>query len=308
MSTDTAVASEPLVLSSREGGVVRLRLNRGNRFNPLSLEMIAAIQAELDAIAGDPEARVVVLAAEGRGFSAGHDLKEMRAHAGDEAWQRRLFDDCSRMMLALTRLPQPVIARVHGIATAAGCQLVSMCDLAVAADTATFATPRRQHRRLLLDAGGRRGPQHRPQARDGDAADRRADRRAHRPAPGVSSTASCRPPSSTPPSRTLPTSFSRAVPPSSASGRRAFYRQIEQPLEPAYDARRRRDGQEPDASRRRGRHRRLPRQAPGSLGLEPLLSFQEGDRRSGHRRARSASIARRRSGPRASWRAGRVRG
>ena len=141
MSTDTAVASEPLVLSSREGGVVRLRLNRGNRFNPLSLEMIAAIQAELDAIAGDPEARVVVLAAEGKGFSAGHDLKEMRAHAGDEAWQRRLFDDCSRMMVALTRMPQPVIARVHGIATAAGCQLVSMCDLAVAADTATFAMP-----------------------------------------------------------------------------------------------------------------------------------------------------------------------
>ena len=141
MSTDTAVASEPLVLSSREGGVVRLRLNRGNRFNPLSLEMIAAIQAELDTIAGDPEARVVVLAAEGRGFSAGHDLKEMRAHAGDEAWQRRLFDDCSRVMVALTRLPQPVIARVHGIATAAGCQLVSMCDLAVAADTATFAMP-----------------------------------------------------------------------------------------------------------------------------------------------------------------------
>ncbi len=141
MSTDTAVASEPLVVSRREGGVVRLTLNRGSRFNPLSLEMIAAIQAELDAIAADPGARVVVLAAEGRGFSAGHDLKEMRAHAGDEAWQRRLFDDCSRMMVALTRLPQPVIARVHGIATAAGCQLVSMCDLAVAADTATFAMP-----------------------------------------------------------------------------------------------------------------------------------------------------------------------
>ena len=141
MSTESAVASEPLVLSGREGGVVRLTLNRPNRFNPLSLEMIAAIQAELDAIARDPEARVVVLAAEGKGFSAGHDLKEMRAHAGDEAWQRRLFDDCSRVMVALTRLPQPVIARVHGIATAAGCQLVSMCDLAVAADTATFAMP-----------------------------------------------------------------------------------------------------------------------------------------------------------------------
>jgi enoyl-CoA hydratase/carnithine racemase len=141
MSTDTAVASEPLVLSSRDGGIVRLSLNRGNRFNPLSLEMIAAIQAELDSIAADPAARVIVLAAEGKGFSAGHDLKEMRAHAGDEAWQRRLFDDCSRMMMALTRMPQPVIARVHGNATAAGSQLVSMSDLADAADTATFAMP-----------------------------------------------------------------------------------------------------------------------------------------------------------------------
>ena len=82
-----------------------------------------------------------MLAAEGRGFCAGHDLKEMRTHTGDGAWQRRLFDDCSRMMTRITELPQPVIARVHGIATAAGCQLVSMCDLAVAADTARFALP-----------------------------------------------------------------------------------------------------------------------------------------------------------------------
>ncbi len=141
MSTDTAVASEPLVRSSREGGVARLTLNRPQRFNPLSLEMISAIENELDSIAGDPSARVVVLAAEGKGFSAGHDLKEMRAHAGDEAWQRRLFENCSRVLVKLTRLPQPVIARVHGIATAAGCQLVSTCDIAVAADTATFAMP-----------------------------------------------------------------------------------------------------------------------------------------------------------------------
>ena len=81
-----------------------------------------------------------MLAASGRGFCAGHDLKELRAHP-DAAWQRELFDACSRMMLKLTRLPQPVIARVHGLATAAGCQLVSMCDLAVAADTAKFALP-----------------------------------------------------------------------------------------------------------------------------------------------------------------------
>jgi enoyl-CoA hydratase/carnithine racemase len=103
--------------------------------------MIAALDRELDALARDADVRAVVLAAEGRGFCAGHDLKEMRAHAGDRVWQRRLFDECSRMMTRLTELPQPVIARVHGIATAAGCQLVSMCDLAVAADTATFALP-----------------------------------------------------------------------------------------------------------------------------------------------------------------------
>jgi len=141
MSAETTVAAEPPVVTARENGIVRLTLNRGSRYNPLSLEMIAALQKEIDAIAADPEARVVVLGAEGKGFSAGHDLKEMRAHAGDEAWQRRLFDDCGRMMVSLTRMPQPVIARVHGIATAAGCQLVSMCDLAVVADTATFAMP-----------------------------------------------------------------------------------------------------------------------------------------------------------------------
>ena len=131
----------PYVLRHDEGGIARLTLNRPERFNPLSAAMIAALQAELDAIASDPSVRVVVLGAAGRGFSAGHDLKEMSAHLADGDWERRLFDDCSRLMVALTRLPQPCIARVHGIATAAGCQLVSMCDLAVAADTATFALP-----------------------------------------------------------------------------------------------------------------------------------------------------------------------
>jgi enoyl-CoA hydratase/carnithine racemase len=135
-----AVAEGPLVTRRSEAGVVTLTLNRGERFNPLSSEMIAALEGELDRLARD-DARVVVLAGAGRGFCAGHDLKEMRAHHGDQAWQRRLFDDCSRVMLKLTRLPQPVIARVHGIATAAGCQLVSMCDLAVAAEEARFALP-----------------------------------------------------------------------------------------------------------------------------------------------------------------------
>lgn len=131
----------PLVLATRDGGVVTLTLNRGERYNPLSREMIAALQVEIDRLSGDRTARVVILAAAGKGFSAGHDLKEMLAHAQDGAWQQDLFDACSRMMVDLTRLPQPVIARVHGIATAAGCQLVSMCDLAVAAETATFALP-----------------------------------------------------------------------------------------------------------------------------------------------------------------------
>ena len=140
-SPASTTSTRPLVINRKEGGVAFLTLNRGERFNPLSLEMIAAIEAELAGIARDTDVRVVVLGGEGRGFCAGHDLKEMRAHAGDETWQRRLFDDCSRIMVTLTRLPQPVIARVHGIATAAGCQLVAMCDLAVAADTTTFAMP-----------------------------------------------------------------------------------------------------------------------------------------------------------------------
>ncbi|HSB71766.1 MAG TPA: enoyl-CoA hydratase [Candidatus Methylomirabilis sp.] len=135
------IVEQPLVLSTREGGVLTLTLNRGDRFNPLSSAMMAAIQVELDRIAEDASVRVVILAGEGKGFCAGHDIKEMRAHVGDKAWQRKLFDDCSRLMLTFTSLPQPVIARVHGVATAAGCQLVSMCDLAVALETATFALP-----------------------------------------------------------------------------------------------------------------------------------------------------------------------
>jgi enoyl-CoA hydratase/carnithine racemase len=131
----------PLVARRDEGGIVTLTLNRGERFNPLSSAMIAALEAELDTVAADRTARVVVLAGAGRGFCAGHDLKEMRAHSHDRAWQETLFTACSRLMLKLTELPQPVIARVHGIATAAGCQLVSMCDLAVASEDARFALP-----------------------------------------------------------------------------------------------------------------------------------------------------------------------
>ena len=131
----------PLVLRTDEGAVRTLTLNRGERFSPLSSAMIAALQAELDAVAADESIRAVILAGRGQGFCAGHDLKEMRAHAGDAAWQRRLFDDCSRLMMTLTQIPQPVVARVHGLATAAGCQLVAMCDLAVASEAASFALP-----------------------------------------------------------------------------------------------------------------------------------------------------------------------
>ena len=138
--TDTR-DDRPLVLRSSDDGVLTLTLNREERFNPLSSAMIAALDAEFEAAACDASTRVVVLAAAGKGFSAGHDLKEMRAHAHDKSWQSELFDACSRMMVRITALPQPMIARVQGIATAAGCQLVSMCDLAVAVDTATFAMP-----------------------------------------------------------------------------------------------------------------------------------------------------------------------
>jgi enoyl-CoA hydratase/carnithine racemase len=138
---NTSVREEPFVLTTVENEVATLTLNRPQRFNPLSSQMIGAMQAELDAIASNTSVRVVILAAEGKGFCAGHELREMRTHSEDKSWQQSLFDACSRMMIALTEIPQPVIARVQGIATAAGCQLVSMCDLAVAADTATFAMP-----------------------------------------------------------------------------------------------------------------------------------------------------------------------
>jgi enoyl-CoA hydratase/carnithine racemase len=130
----------PFVERSCRDGICTLTMNRGDRYNPLSEGMIAALADALADIEGDPSLRVIVIAGAGRGFCAGHDLKELRAHA-DLDWQRKLFADCAAVMLQLTRLPQPVIARVHGIATAAGCQLVAMCDLAVAADVAAFALP-----------------------------------------------------------------------------------------------------------------------------------------------------------------------
>ncbi len=132
-------ATKALVLRERDPrGVITLTLNRPQAFNSLSAGMIAALQAELDAVGRDDGARAVVIAAAGRAFCAGHDLKEMRA-APSLAYYETLFDHCAQMMLGVQRLPVPVIARVQGIATAAGCQLVAMCDLAVASRDAKFA-------------------------------------------------------------------------------------------------------------------------------------------------------------------------
>jgi enoyl-CoA hydratase/carnithine racemase len=130
---------EPMLLTAAEGGVVSLTLNRPQAFNSLSEALIEAIQAELDRIEADANARVLVLRGNGKAFSAGHDLKEM----GDNRTREdlgRLFQRCSAMMTRLTKLPVPVIAVVDGIATAAGCQLVAACDLAVASDRSRFAT------------------------------------------------------------------------------------------------------------------------------------------------------------------------
>lgn len=135
-------ADEPLVIrdnSKASSGVVTLTLNCPKQFNALSVDMLATMQAELDSIAQDQTIKVVVIAANGKAFCAGHNLKEMRANP-DEAFQRALFNQCSQMMLTINRMPQVVIAKVQGIATAAGCQLVAACDLAVASDLAKFAT------------------------------------------------------------------------------------------------------------------------------------------------------------------------
>ncbi len=130
---------EPLVLSARDArGVVTLTLNRPQAFNSLSQGLLDALQTQLDAVAVDDAARVVVIAAAGKAFCAGHDLKEMRSEPSLGYYQT-LFRQCGAMMLSIQRLPLPVIARVQGTATAAGCQLVATCDLAVAASDARFA-------------------------------------------------------------------------------------------------------------------------------------------------------------------------
>jgi enoyl-CoA hydratase/carnithine racemase len=137
-TTLAAPVQEKPLLRHDAGGVATLTLNRPKQYNALSEELLAELQSALDAIATDESVRVVVIAGSGPAFCAGHDLKQMRSDPRKEYYQK-LFAQCSSVMLSLTRIPQPVIARVHGIAAAAGCQLVAQCDLAIASDNATFA-------------------------------------------------------------------------------------------------------------------------------------------------------------------------
>ncbi len=133
------LTNEPVLLRHDDAGISRLTLNRPGQFNALSEALLGALQETLETIKNDRNIRVVVIAGSGKAFCAGHDLKEMRGNP-DKAYYRDLFDRCSRMMQTLSALPQPVIASVHGIAAAAGCQLVAACDLAVASTDAKFAT------------------------------------------------------------------------------------------------------------------------------------------------------------------------
>ena len=128
----------PMLYRTDTDSVATITLNKPDQYNPLSWDMLTHIQDTLDRIAQDESIRVVILAAKGRAFCAGHDLKEIRKHDDDE-FSRDLFAKCSRMMLTMTQIPQPVIASVQGIATAAGCQLVANCDLAIASTQSRFA-------------------------------------------------------------------------------------------------------------------------------------------------------------------------
>ena len=140
---DRADGSTPtrseLVIVDRQAPIARITLNRPRERNALSTPLLRELGHALDACAADPAVRAIVLAGNGPAFSAGHDLREIRSSSPEET--EELFATCAQVMLRMQEIPQPVLARVHGVATAAGCQLVAACDLAVAADAATFATP-----------------------------------------------------------------------------------------------------------------------------------------------------------------------
>ncbi len=231
MSAVLQAESSILLRADREG-VATLTLNRPDHFNALSGELLEQLQAALDAIAKDASVRVVVIAARGRGFCAGHDLKEIRA-LGTQERIEGLFRKCSSVMTSIVALPQPVIAQVHATATAAGCQLVAQCDLAVAAETARFAvsgvnfglfcsTPsvalarnvgRKQAMEMLLTGDFI------------DAQTARAYGLVNRVVP---------PPQLEAEVATLAAVIAAKPPGAVASGKRAFYRQLEMGLEPAY--------------------------------------------------------------------------
>ena len=134
------MTGEPLVLRRDEDGVAWLTLNRPQARNALSVALMSEMEAALETLAADRQTRIVVIAGAGPAFCAGHDLRELRANPGRQHYEA-VFAQCARLMTRIVRLPKPVIARVHGVATAAGCQLVASCDLAVAAQDARFATP-----------------------------------------------------------------------------------------------------------------------------------------------------------------------
>ena len=139
MPVPTPAAVSEQVVVQRDGPTARVTLNRPERYNALSLDLMVELRATLDDIGADDATQVIVLGGSGRGFSAGHDLSEMTGR--DDAFYAQLFAECTLLMQAVHRVPQPVIARVHGVATAAGCQLVAACDLAVAEEGARFGTP-----------------------------------------------------------------------------------------------------------------------------------------------------------------------
>ncbi len=138
MSAVIESSEEPVLIRQIDGGTARLILNRPAQYNALSKQLLTEIQTALDDIAGNDDVRVVVLVANGKAFCAGHDLKEMRS-SEDREFHQSLFKQCGRMMQTIAELPQPVIAQINGIATAAGCQLVAQCDLAVASNVSRFA-------------------------------------------------------------------------------------------------------------------------------------------------------------------------
>ncbi|MCH7880193.1 MAG: enoyl-CoA hydratase [Proteobacteria bacterium] len=137
-ATANDVIEQPFLLREARDGITTLTLNRPQQYNPLSSEMLSELQQALDDIAKDDSIRVIIIAAQGKAFCAGHDLKQMRS-SEDRAFHQALFEQCSRMMLTINQISKPVIAQVNGIATAAGCQLVAACDLAVASEASRFA-------------------------------------------------------------------------------------------------------------------------------------------------------------------------